>query len=376
MPHREGVTGGLTFERARHAAYTAGRAALLAPAARPLRCCDGTTLAADVRAGADLPAFPTASVDGYAVRGPGPWRLAGRVLAGEVPGPLERDGGCVSIATGAMVPEGTEAILRTEDARVGDAVVSGTPRPKREWRLPGEEAARGERLVAAGTPVTPALLGLAAAAGHDTLVVRDRPRAAVIAPGPQLPAWLRRLGAACLRPVAGPGALAAVREAVDGGADLIVCAGGTTHEHLRALGATAVVDTVRVRPGPMLLAAVPGPGGRTVPLAVLPADARAAVPALLTLVAPVVAGLTGRPLPALPSVELATPVPGRAGLAHLVPVGLDEHGRAHPVPPAGPAMLRGLATAAGFAVIPARHDGRPGAVVPLLPLPLGQGVPG
>ena len=83
------------------------------------------TLAADgVRALTDLPAFPTSTVDGWAVRGPAPWRIGTQVLAGTVAAPLGADGICVEIATGAMVPAGTEAILRVEDSTMDDGLVT------------------------------------------------------------------------------------------------------------------------------------------------------------------------------------------------------------------------------------------------------------
>ena len=70
----------------------------------PLAEADGRTLAEPLATLTDLPAFPTSSVDGWAVRGPGPWRIVGRVLAGSAPAPLDRRRHRVEIATGAMVP--------------------------------------------------------------------------------------------------------------------------------------------------------------------------------------------------------------------------------------------------------------------------------
>src|SRR5690606_36392969 len=154
-------------------------------------------------------------VDGWAVRGPGPWRVLGRVLAGSGAPALTANGTAMEIATGAMVPAGTETIVRVEDAtRDSDGRVTGSPRALKEWREPGEEAARGGELLPVGTPVTPGVIGLAASCGYDTLVVRPRPVATLIvfgdellttgppgdgrvrdALGPQVLAWLALLGA-------------------------------------------------------------------------------------------------------------------------------------------------------------------------------------
>jgi molybdopterin molybdotransferase len=408
------------------AAWRAGRDAAPAPVRLALPEADRRVLAEPLVARTDLPAFPTASVDGWAVRGEGPWRVTGRVLAGGQAPPLTADGECAEIATGAMVPAGTTAIVRVEHSTVGeDGRVSGVPRDKPEWREPGEEAAAGEQLLPAGAAVTPGLLGLAAAAGHDVLAVRPPPRAAVLvfgdelltaglpgagrirdALGPQLPGWLRRLGATVAPersseasdavgfidgPTAGPGAdtldghVETVAAAIGKGADLVCTTGGTMHgpvDHLHPalaeLGGDYVVNTVAVRPGyPMLLARLPAPDGRTALLAGLPGNPQSAVVALMTLVAPLVAGWLGRPEPhhhSYPRVRLGSPVRGRGDDTHLALVRRDpSDGLAYPLPHAGSAMLRGLASAVGFAVVAPGTAGAPGDEVPLLPLPLLPG---
>jgi molybdopterin molybdotransferase len=387
----------VAWDLARRAAYGAGARRPSPVLDLPLSEADGTTLAQPLRTRTDLPAFPTSSVDGWAVRGPGPWRVVGRVLAGHRAAPLAEDGTCVEIATGALVPAGTEQVVRTEDAtRTADDRVTGAARDQREWRVPGEEARSGEELFRAGTPVTPGMVGLAASCGYDTLPVR-RPTAAVLvfgdellttglpgdgrvrdALGPALPAWLRRLGAQAGVPI-GPvedtldAHVAALRAAVAGGAQLICTTGGTMHgpvDHLHPalaeLGAEYVVNTVAVRPGfPMLLAALPE--GAVV--AGLPGNPQSAIVALMSLVAPVLAGLAGRTLPELPRIRLGAPVAGRGRYTHLALV--DRAGR--PVPHVGSAMLRGLAGAVGFAVIMPGGDGATGDEVPLVPLPLLDG---
>ncbi|MGS2617226.1 molybdopterin molybdotransferase MoeA [Micromonospora sp. LZ34] len=396
------------WAEARARAYAVGLAAALPAVSRPLAETDGHTLAEPLTTRTDLPAFPTSSVDGWAVRGTGPWRVVGRVLAGGTPAPLGEDGTTVEIATGAMVPEGATAVLRVEESsRTADGLVSGTPRPAPEWRAPGEEAYAGEELLPAGTPVDPALIGLAASCGHDALVVRRQPRAALLvfgdelltagppaagrvrdALGPAVPAWLRRYGcqvrpADVVGPVADtlPAHVAAVRAAL-AGADLVCTTGGTMHgpvDHLHptlaALGADYVVNTVAVRPGfPMLLARLVDDDGRVRFVAGLPGNPQSAVIALVSLVVPLLAGLTGRPMPVLPHATLAEPVPGRGDQTHLALVRLDRvAGTAHPVRHVGSAMLRGLAGADGFAVIRPGTSGEPGDRVPVLPLPLLPG---
>ncbi|MEV1331697.1 molybdopterin molybdotransferase MoeA [Micromonospora costi] len=396
------------WAEARSRVYAVGLDAALPVTARPIAQSDGLTLAEPLTTRTDLPAFPTSSVDGWAVRGAGPWRVVGRVLAGGTPPPLTEDGTTVEIATGAMVPRGGTAVLRVEESgRTPEGLVTGTPRATPEWREPGEEAYAGEELLPAGTPVDPSVIGLAASCGYDTLSVRRAPRAALLvfgdelltagppgagrvrdALGPALPAWLRRYGCEVgpsdvVGPVADtlPAHVSALRSAL-ADADVVCTTGGTMHgpvDHLHPaladLGADYVVNTVAVRPGfPMLVARVTGPDGRARFVAGLPGNPQSAIVALVSLVAPLLAGLQGRPMPVLPHATLAEPVPGRGDYTHLALVRLDRAaGTAHPVRHVGSAMLRGLAGADGFAVIGPGTSGEQGSRVPVVPLPLLPG---
>lgn len=401
----------LGWAEARSRVYEAGRSAAPDPVDVPVAEADGQTLAEPLATLTDLPAFPTSSVDGWAVRGAGPWRIVGRVLAGGTPPPLTGDDTAVEIATGAMLPDGATGVLRIEEStRTAEGLVAGTLRPAPEWRAPGEEAYAGEELLPAGTPVDPGVIGLAASCGYDTLRVRRAPRAALIifgdelltagrpgagrvrdSLGPAVPAWLRRYGATAADLV-GPVAdtldahVAALRQGL-AEADLVCTTGGTMHgpvDHLhpalRELGAEYVVNTVAVRPGfPMLLARLVGPDGRVRFVAGLPGNPQSAIVATVSLVAPLLAGLHARVMPTLPRVALAESVPGRGDHTHLALVRVDAaRNTAHPVRHVGSSMLRGLAQANGFAVIAPGTRGEPGDRVPLVPLPLlpGERVPG
>ena len=91
-------------------------------------------------------------------------------------------------------------------------------------------------------------------------------------------------------------------------------------------------------------------------MAGLPGNPQSAIVALITLVVPLLAGLTGRAEPGLTTVTLGDDVPGRGEHTHLALVRLDADGLARPLAHVGSAMLRGLAAADGFAVIaPGTH---------------------
>ena len=138
-------------------------------------------------------------------------------------------------------------------------------------------------------------------------------------------------------------------------ADLVCTTGGTMHgpvDHLHPaleeLGAEYVVNTVAVRPGfPMLLARVAGPDGRARFVAGLPGNPQSAIVALVSLVAPLLAGLRGRPgagvaagHPGRRRCPAAATTPTSPWSASTRPTGTRTR-CAH----VGSAMLRGLAQA-------------------------------
>ncbi|WP_077796319.1 molybdopterin molybdotransferase MoeA [Streptomyces sp. JHA26] len=397
-PHRA-----TPWSEARSAAERAGRSGARTgrrtPVSVPLDAALGLTLAAPLTALTDLPSFDTSAMDGWAVAGPGPWAVRGEgVLAGHAgPAPLT-DGEAVRIATGARIPPGATAVLRTEHGRTGER---GRLHPTREpahgqdIRPRGQECRSGDQLLAVGTLVTPAVLGLAAAAGYDTLTVVARPRVDVLvlgdellteglphdglirdALGPMLPPWLRALGAGIgtVRRI-GDDADALHRAVTTSEADLIVTTGGTAagpvdhvHPVLRRIGAELLVDGVQVRPGhPMLLARVAE--GRH--LVGLPGNPLAAVSGLLTLAEPLLRTLAARPAPEPYTLPLRDAVHGHPYDTRLVPVVLRGEG-AVPLRYNGPAMLRGVAAADALAVVPPGGV-RPGEEAELLDLPWATG---
>ncbi|WP_235481285.1 molybdopterin molybdotransferase MoeA [Streptomyces roseoverticillatus] len=359
----------------------------------------GQVLAEPLVALTDLPSFDTSAMDGWAVSGPGPWKLPPPgeqdVLAGRPGARPLRDGRAVRIATGAPVPPGATAVLRSEHGEVtvqGELLASRHVSHGQDIRPRGGECRQGDELAPVGTLVTPALLGLAAAAGYDALAVVRRPRVDVLvlgdellreglpegglirdALGPMLGPWLRALGAEPGEALYLGDEGGALREALAGStADVVVTTGGTAsgpvdhvHPTLRGLGAELLVDGVTVRPGhPMLLARL-GPGRHVVGL---PGNPLAAVAGLLTLAEPLLRALTGRASGASVRAVLAEAVSGHPVDTRLVPVEYDGAGRVRLLRFHGPAMLRGLAAGDGMAVVPGGGVGR-GAEVTVLGLP-------
>ncbi|MET7693059.1 molybdopterin molybdotransferase MoeA [Streptomyces sp. NPDC005483] len=380
---------------AARAARAVTRSARRAPVSVRLDDALGLTLAAPLDALTDLPSFDTSAMDGWAVAGPGPWAVRDEgVLAGHAePAPLT-DGEAARIATGARVPPDATAVLRSEHGQTDEKgrlhatreVVHG-----QDIRPRGQECRSGDQLLPPGTLVTPAVLGLAAAAGYDTLTAVPRPRVDVLvlgdelliegtprdglirdALGPMLPPWLRALGAEVTAVRRLGDSAEALRKAVAGSdADVIVTTGGTAagpvdhvHPILARIGAELLVDGVKVRPGhPMLLARTK----ENQHLVGLPGNPLAAVSGLLTLAEPLLRTLAARPAPEPYTLPLSNEAHGHPYDTRLVPVVLRGDS-AVPLHYNGPAMLRGIAAADALAVVPP-GGARPGQEAELLDLP-------
>ncbi|WP_026119584.1 molybdopterin molybdotransferase MoeA [Nocardiopsis ganjiahuensis] len=383
--HRGAVPWGAARERARLLGEELGSPVRELPLGRAL----GGVLSGDLRALVGSPAFDASAMDGFAVAGPGPWKLVGTQLAGvPVAGLCLGSGEAVEIATGARAPKGTEAVLPYELADVVDGWVHGEALPGRHVRWSGEETAPGETVLAEGTEVTPAVLGLAASLGHDQLEVRlptvsvlvtgdeiataGLPGEGVVrdAIGPLVPGVIAWAGAHLERVrVLGDG-YADLREALaTAGTDVVVVCGSSSKgpaDHLRGVlreaGARTVVDGVACRPGhPQLLAHADG----TVFVG-LPGNPNAALVASLTLLVPLLGAMSGRPDPAsVPgTVPLAGEVRSRPDDTCLVAVRLRE-GRAEPVGHDRPGSLRGAALAEAYAVVPPGWSGGEGELLRL-----------
>ena len=138
------------------------------------------TLAADAHALCDLPTYATSAMDGYAVAGDGPWRIIGEVKAGLPMKSVLTAGNAVGIATGAVIPLGTYGVIRWELATVDENILTGNVSENQEIRPPAHECKAGDVLIQAGTKLNPAMIGLLAAAGLDTIDVVKKPRVALV----------------------------------------------------------------------------------------------------------------------------------------------------------------------------------------------------
>jgi molybdopterin molybdotransferase len=274
------VTGLLTIDAA---------LALVLERARPLPAEEvaiaeayGRVLAGAALAAVDLPPFPSSAMDGFAVHAaetPGELRVAGQSAAGRPsPAPLVA-GEAIAISTGAVVPDGADAVVPVERTHERDGVVAvERVGPGEHVRPRAGDARAGDTVVPAGTFLTPARIAAAAAAGVATLACTRRPRVAVLATGTELrrpgdelrpgqiyesnslllAAQLRSAGAEPVVLDAVADDAAATRAALERGleSDVLVTSGGVSvgpHDLVRAalaeLGAEEVFWRIALKPG-------------------------------------------------------------------------------------------------------------------------------
>ena len=333
----------------------------------------GRILASDLTAKSDLPPAHTSMMDGYAVRGEGPWTIVGEVHAGGYTADIA-PGQALRVSTGAHIPATTSMVIQEEAAAVVGGLVSGELfNPERNnVREPGDEARLGDLVATTGSRINPVIASLAASAGHDTVEVYLRPSVDVIVTGDelipsgvsqpgairdslsvQIPSWVEYIGATPGQSNRSKDSLEELLGFITGShAQIIVITGGSAHgprdfvrPALIELGAQLLVDEINSKPGhPAVLALLPS--GQFV--ANLPGNPLAAAVTFTTLVHPLVLKMTGRELPNLGTINLSEPQMTK--VTRIMPVTIVDT-IATPTEFRGSAMLRGLAFADAFAVV-------------------------
>jgi len=249
----------------------------------PIAQAGGRVAAEDVRARVDLPPFASSAMDGFAVRAddlPASLQVVGESAAGGPHNGRLAVGKAVIISTGAVVPDGADAVVPIElVVRQENSVeISSAAAPGAHVRPRGGDVAAGDVVVPAGARLTPARLAAAAAAGVAEVSCRRRPRVAVLATGSELVApgeplrpgqiyeanglmLASALAAAGAEVVTDPPAAddeAVLRKALERGlaGDVLVTSGGVSvgeHDLVRAveleLGVEELFWRVSIKPG-------------------------------------------------------------------------------------------------------------------------------
>ena len=247
----------------------------------------GRVLAQDAIAPGDLPPFDSAGMDGYAViatdtdDAPVALKIAGEARAGTLAQAPVEHGTAIRVSTGAVVPEGADAIVRQELTEIEDGavIVNEEVSPGNDVRYAGEDIRAGETILHAGTLLGAAEIGALAAVNIARPDVVRKPRVALVStgdelvsPGPELaPGQIRDANAPALTAAThAAGAeiiknvrvsddreatVATLRDALEG-ADIVATVGGVSvgpHDHVRPaleqLGARQIFCRVSLKPG-------------------------------------------------------------------------------------------------------------------------------
>ena len=154
-------------------------------------------LVEDIRAIRYLPPYDVSAMDGFAVRSadlarvPVSLQVIEDIKAGDRPMRVVEAGQCARIMTGAPLPAGADAVIRVEDTQalaadsvqIGVAVGAGN-----DVRAQGEGMRTGDLLLAAGTEITPGVIGVLATTKAAQFAVVRRPSVAILSTGDELEA--------------------------------------------------------------------------------------------------------------------------------------------------------------------------------------------
>lgn len=364
----------------------------------PLAAAQGRVLRADLRADRDLPPFDRVTMDGYAVRAAGlaaggrQLRIEGTQAAGMRPLQLSAaDDACVEVMTGAMLPEGADAVVPYEETRREGAMVHVLPGtefgPGFAVHRRGSDHHAGDLMLRAGTRMTGREIAVAAAIGAATLTVSARPKIAVIATGDELvdvasgvaPHQIRRSNDYALRaallaagyPDVERFHLRDVRHELDhllwhilAEHDVVLITGGVSKGKfdflpaaLDAQGVRKVLQGVAQRPGKPFWF---GMSQRQKPVFALPGNPVSAYTCLHRYVLPALAHASGMAPAVMRPVALAAPVTFQPPLTYFLPVKLASGPQAEllalPCPANTSGDLAGLMDTDGFVELPPEID--------------------
>jgi molybdopterin molybdotransferase len=156
--------------------------------------CLGRVTAAQVKSAIPLQPFDNSAMDGYALRaadtaaGEPRLRLVGESRAGHPAEVAVDEGEAIWISTGAILPEGADAVLPVEDSREEDGhMLPGRPvREGENIRRAGEDVEAGDLLIPVGRQLRAAEISVLAAAGVAEVECARRPRVAILGSGDEL----------------------------------------------------------------------------------------------------------------------------------------------------------------------------------------------
>lgn len=392
-----------------HLAEILARIAPLGPMELHLLDAHGCVLAEDVVAPAPLPGFDNSAMDGYAVRaadiaGATPQSAVSLPVIGDIAAGTQKilsigSGVCARIMTGAPIPPGADAVVPVEwtDGDPRQVRIGNQPAVGAFIRRAGEDVRAGDVVATTGALIGATQVGLLAAVGRRTVVVRPKPRVVVISTGAELvdlgaplgygqivdsnsyalTAAVREAGAIAYQVGIVPDDARALTRAIEDHliqADLIVTSGGVSvgaYDVVKAvLGALGTVGFHQVAMSPGMPQAF-GVVGDDIPIFGLPGNPVSALVSFEVFVRPALRRMLGTEPLGRPQVTamLTQPIRKTAGKRQFLRVYVSRQGDqvlAEPTGAQGSHLLAGLAAANGLAVIAEEVTDLPaGAPVPI-----------
>lgn len=170
-----------------------------APEKCPIGSVLSRILAEDLISPVDIPPFNRAAMDGFAVRAEDTYgasatapvflRFVGSIPIGVIPVASLKRGEAVSVATGARLPEGSNAVVMveyTKHAKDGSVEISDQVHPAENVSRIGEDVQKEEVVLKQGTRLLPQDIGMLSSLGYVDVRVKPKLRIAVLSTGNEL----------------------------------------------------------------------------------------------------------------------------------------------------------------------------------------------
>jgi molybdopterin molybdotransferase len=358
----------------------------------PLTQVAGAVLRENIYAERDQPPFDRVAMDGIALATAGAGQHGGRLRvaasqnAGDPPHRLTDESTCIEIMTGAMLPQGCDAVVPVEQVqRNGEFAEIGrkAPAPWQNVHRRGSDCRQGALLLSAGTRLSPPEVAIAASAGMARVRVSAQPMIVVISTGNELvepgeaiqPHQVRRSNAYGITAALREHGFARVADdhVRDDEAeitqrldfhlrthDVLILSGGVSMGKLdlvprvlENLGVRMVFHHVAQRPGKPMWFGISQTGPAVF---ALPGNPVSTLVCLSRYVLPALRAAMGQTPSEAPRISLTAPVDVKVPLACYLPVKLrtDDWGRtsAEPCPTNGSGDFTSLAGTDGFVELP------------------------
>ena len=359
----------------------------------PIDDADGRTVATQITAARNVPHYPRAAMDGYAVRADDTFGAGSRspqvlrTTTGSV-----SPGECRQVHTGSELPDGADAVVMIEHVEeVGDEIELFEAVGAGENVAPvGEDVERGQQLYEPGHRLRPSDLGLLKSVGLNTVTVYEKPQVTVIptgeelvqddpAPGEVIETNGLTVSRLARRWNASPtyhevvtdtkeALAAAIRESLD--ADVIVTTGGSSvgardllPDVVSELG-NVPIHGVGIKPGhPVAIGVI-----EDTPVLMLPGYPVSCIINAVQFLRPAIAWLEGTQPKEAPTVtaRLAGKIHSEPGIRSFARVTLDEAADdatvdhlATAVRASGAGVLSSVALSDGWVVVPEEAEGVP-----------------